>query len=263
MFTVDDRSLWENYLPNLYAAQSDEERFQVYGDYITSLGFSAAAYTFTPRLQLEAMSFLPLVFLYTNQYPLEFIKEYQQERYDNIDFTIRKSLKEGETKPMDWREHELLGLVSKEETFLIHLAKEKYGIKNGISIPAMLNEKGAAGFAIISFQDDEIFNNIKKANLPKLIAASRAFHDSNFSDLKRFILPIYNSLSPREIQLLTYKTSGKPMKNIKDHLGDETEGAASNALHRLKRKLGNINNDRLIYLFTLLNSLDIPNIKSP
>ena len=249
-----NRTFLSNYISELYSVDTPEERFQVYEKYIRLMGFSGATYTFAPRMQWEALPDLPAIFLHTKDYPVGFLQDYEKERFDRKDFTVRKVL-DGDTAPMDWREHELQNSLTEDEIGLIHYAKEKYGIKNAISIPTLFDEKGAAGASVISFEEDAVFSELKQIHLDTLVRATRVFHDTNFSDLGKFVLPIYQSLSAREIDILYYKVSGKPMKNIEDDTGINSTVAAR-ALHDLKRKLGKVNNDKLIYLFVLLTSIN-------
>lgn len=252
-----DESFWREYVPALYSADSEEKRFQVYEKYILALGFSGATYTFTPRIQIEAMTNLPLIFLHTKDYPLEFLQEYKEKRFDleGYDFAINKSMQQGETGPMDWRQHEKTGELNEKELHLIKLAREKYNIKNALSIPTLMDERGAAGVSVISDKDDAEFESITQHGIEQLVAATRLFHDTNFTDLEQFILPVFESLKPREIAILYYKVSGKPMKTVKDATGI-SDIVAARTLHDLKQRLGKVNNDRLIYLFVLLTSIN-------
>lgn len=252
-----DKSFWGEYVPALYSAKSETERFQVYEKYILTLGFSGATYTFTPRIQIEAMTNLPLIFLHTQNYPLEFLQEYRENRFDleGYDFAINKSMQQGETGPMDWRQHEIAGGLNEKELYLIRLAREKYNIQNAISIPTLLDEKGAAGVSVISDAADKKFAEITNNGLEELVAATRLFHDTNFTDLRQFILPVFQGLKPREIAILYYKISGHPMKTVADATG-LSDKVAARTLHDLKHRLGRVNNDRLLYLFVLLTSIN-------
>ena len=119
----------------------------------------------------------------------------------------------------------------------------------------MLDEKGAAGVSVISDTDDSKFEKITQHSLESLVAATRLFHDTNFTDLRQFILPVFQSLKPREIAILYHKISGKPMKSVEDITGINDKVAAR-TLHDLKLRLGRVNNDRLLYLFALLTSIN-------
>lgn len=241
------------YILELYDAHTIEKRFFVYEKYLKRLGFSAAVYSFVPRIQWELMIENPYIFLHTSDFPMTFLAEYTEKRFDRKDFTVRQILEE-DLSIKDWREHELHGKLSQDEKGLIRYAREKYNIVNAVSIPMTLEEKGAAGASIISFKNDKEFKQLKAQNLETLIYMTRLFHDSNVSDLGKFSLPVFDSLSEPEIRVLNYKASGKPMQNIDDHAKIKA-GYARNVLTTLRRKLGHINNDRLMYLFGLLNAL--------
>ena len=234
-----------------------EELFQVYESFLINLGYDGATYTFASTIQTEVMKELPAIFLSTESYPMGFLSQYTEERLDQHDFTIRK-IKAGEMAPMDWREHELKGWVSKEEAEVIKLARGKYGIRNAISIPMMQEEKGAAGASIISYKEDISFNQLKEKSLGLLLVITRLFHERIFiqDDLNRkFVSPALDSLTAKELVILRYKASGKPMKNIEEHAGISMSYAA-NVLSNLKARLGGVNTVRLMYLLGLLNTFD-------
>ena len=250
-------TLLGQYLTELYAASTLEARFHVFGRYIQLLGFTGATYTFAPAIQIEALPQLPMIFLYTDSFPLDFLHEYNQERFDRRDFTIRKVLN-GETKPMDWREHELQGGLSAEEVGLIQLARERYGILNAISIPTMREEKGAAGMSIISAKEDEAFQQLKREKMETLLAMVRVFHETNFYDKhwpRQFIAPVFQSLTEHEKKILRYLASDKTMKRIKQDVGISSS-YAENILLALRKRLGIATTHRLMYLFGLLSDLD-------
>lgn len=250
------------YLTELYAVKSIEERFQIFGQYIQILGFTGATYTFAPTLQIEALPQLPAVFLYTDTFPIGFLQAYSQERFDRKDFTVRKVLN-GETKPMDWREHELQGVIHKEEAELIRLARERYGILNAISIPTMHENKGSAGVSVISTKQDEMFQQLKREQMGTLLCMVRLFHETNFYDKhwsRQFIAPVFASLTDREKKILHYLAEGNPMKRIGDDIGLD-KSASENTLSLLKKRLGIPTTNRLMYLFGLLSDLyDIPRV---
>ncbi|SKA67611.1 Autoinducer binding domain-containing protein [Thiothrix eikelboomii] len=255
----------DHYLSELGAAASLEARFQLYGEYIKQLGFDGATYIFAPRIQYEIMPHLPGIFLYTESYPLDFLDHYRRDRLDRQDFTIRKVLN-GETASMDWREHELSGELSAAEVSLIQLARENYGIRNAISIPTMLDARGAAGVSIISSKADGDFQQLKQEKMTRLVGITRLFHASNSLDSDwslHFTLSVFKSLSATEMSILNYKATGKPLKNINDYL-DVKYSYATNVVSTLLKKLGNTNSDQLMYLFGLLNSLNnLPPKKPP
>lgn len=253
---MDNFDWVDRYASELDAAASLDSRFRLYGEYVKQLGFDGATYIFAPRIQYEIMPHLPGIFLYTESYPIGFLEHYQRERLDQQDFTIRKVLN-GETAPMDWREHELSGKLSTVEVNLIQLAREAYGIRNAISIPTMLDARGAAGVSVISSKEDDAFQQLKQDKMVRLVGITRLFHASNSLDSEwslHFTLPVFKSLSVTEMHVLNYKASGKPLKNINDYL-DVKYSYATNIVSTLLTKLGNTNSDQLMYLFGLLNAL--------
>jgi hypothetical protein len=249
-------SLLGSYIAELYAAETLETRFQVYEKYLKQLGFDGATYLFAARAQWEAFTSIPAVFLHTTAYPTQFLEHYNTERLDQCDFTIRKVL-EGDTRPKDWREHEQQAQLSAKEHHVIQLAREDYGIMNAISIPTMLDERGAAGASIISTEKDYAFQTLKHERLETLRYCTKLFHDINFADSslpQKFVLPLVTSLKPKEITIIRYLASGAPFKNIEDTTGI-TYSYATNVLEKLRHRLGGITKDKLLYLIGLLNIL--------
>ena len=244
------------YIADLYAANTLEMRFKVYVKYVTELGFDGASYTFAPRAHWEVFAQMPFIFLYSESYPKDFLEHYTEKRLDRKDFTIRRVLT-GEQNPMDWREYEQKQLISKDEASVIELAREDYGIVNAISIPTMTHEMGAAGASVISCEKDSQFGLLKQQKLDTLIHLTRLFHDLNFANFNlpdKFILPLFETLKPKEIVILQYLATGKPMKNIQDYTGI-SHSYATNVLAELRLRLGGINNDKLMYLFGLMKAL--------
>lgn len=245
-----------DFVNELYAVGAFEERFKIYEKYIHRLGFDGATYTYMPRIQLETTISIPPVFIHTAVYPVDFLDHYVGAHLNEHDFTLRK-LRNNEAVPMDWREHELQGLVSAEETKVIVLAREDYGITNALSIPTMYFT-GGAGASIISSENDDTFRQLKQENMDTLVYCTQLFHDINFSNGNlphQFILPFMESLKPKEVVILRYLASGKHFKNIEDTTGI-TYRYASNVLNELRARLGGITKDKLIYLVGVLNILD-------
>jgi len=232
-----------------------EQHFSVYEKFLRQLGYDGATYSFAPTIQIEIMTNLPAFFLSTSAYPIAFIEQYTAERLDQKDFTVRKILA-GEMTPMDWREHEVNGWISETEAYVIKLARDKYGIKNGISIPMINEEKGLAGASVISYENDDAFKELKEQTLDSLVSITRLFHARIFSEedlTHKFILPILENLTEKEIIILSYKASGKLMVNIEEETGISSSFAA-NLLSNLRKRLGGVNTDRLMYLLGLLNT---------
>ena len=251
-----DHFLLGRYIADLYAASTLESRFKVYEKYVAELGFEGVSYTFAPRAYWEVFAQMPYIFLCSTTYPKDFLTHYTEQRLDRTDFAIRKVL-EGDLSPLDWREHELQRIVTSAEAKVIELAREDYGIVNAITIPTMMHEMGAAGASVISSEKDSTFGLLKQQKLDTLIHLTRLFHDLNFANFNlpdKFILPLFETLKPKEIVILQYLATGKPMKNIQDYTGI-SHSYATNVLAELRLRLGGINNDKLMYLFGLMKAL--------
>ncbi len=255
---IVDSEIIRKYITELCFTNTLEEHFEVFEKFIRLLGYDGGTYTYVPQLQIEAMKELPAVFLSTEGYPMAFLEQYTAERLDQNDFTIRK-IQEGKLEPMDWRYHELHDDLSRKELGVLRLAREKYGIKNGISIPLMLEAKGGAGVSLISYAEDAAFQPLKDKTLDTLVSMSRLLHEkiANNEDLShKFIFPVLESLTNTEITILTYKASGQAMKSLEESTGISSSYAA-NVLGGLRKRMGGLSTDRLMYLLGLLNAFNV------
>jgi DNA-binding CsgD family transcriptional regulator len=256
---LNQSNLLADYTHELYAVSSLEERFKIYEKYIQQLGFEGATYTFIPKIQLESTIPVHPFFEHTDSFSIDFLDHYTSEQLDQHDFTIRKT-NNNELSPMDWRQHELRGLVSDNERGVIQLAREDYGINNALTIPTLGNEMGIAGATVISSEKDASFKKLKQERMEALVCYTRLFHDTSFSGSKmplKFIEPFIESLKPTEIEILHCLASGIQFKNIEYHMDISSYKYASNILNNLRKRLGGITRDRLMYL---VGSLDINNL---
>lgn len=250
-----DYALLGQLFDDLRSVSTLTERFSYYTRCVDALGFDGVTYTYVPNVSLSTLAHFPPVFLRTDDYPIGFLEHYAAERLDQYDFTIRK-VKSNDLSPMDWREHELSGLVSEKESAVIALAREDYGIRNALSIPTMLWTAGGSGVSVISHERDEVFAKLKRERLETLVRCSQAFHDVSFSsaELPRvFIRPFRDSLKPKELQILNHLANGKHLKTIGQGISYQY---AARVLDELRARMGGITKDRLMYLVGQLNLLD-------
>lgn len=255
-----DSAFLGDFVQALYAAKSFEQRFKVYEQYIQKLGFEGGTYTYIPRIRLEAELCTELVFAHTDGYPSTFLDHYQGDRLDADDFTLRKAQGwkvSDELLTMDWRAYEMQGLVNRNEQRLIMLARDEYNIKNALSMHTM-HIGGLSGSSIISSENDTTFELLKQDKMDTLYHCARLFHDINATSSNvsnRFVLPILASLTPTELFILRYLSSGKALKNI-NYESNVSYKYAANKLGDIRKRLGVKTQDRLMYLVGLLNFLD-------
>jgi DNA-binding CsgD family transcriptional regulator len=240
----------------LLSTSSFQERLNRYVNFIETLGFEGrVVYTYLPLFSMESDGKLfPATpeFIYTPDYPLDFLQHYVAEGLDRYDISIKK-IKNNDFSLTNYGEHaEKIGLKP-DENYFDKLATQLYGCVNALNIPAA----GAAGISainIISREQPDIFNHLMRERSELLLQITRVFHSLVLSDHQtctRFTFPFLPSLNGTEITILRYAASGKPLKNIQDHTGISYR-YASNVLDKLRDKLGGISRDRLLYLVGFL-----------
>lgn len=238
----------------LCAAASFGERFAIYTKYMQLLNFEGSAYSYAPLIQYEPDSFTirPETVL-TDNYPCSLIEEYFATGMDQYDVSIKK-VKSGDFSVTDYEDHKLTHGFSPGAKQLESLVKDEYGLLNSMNIPAA----SASAISVVSVFTSErcdSFKVLRQENLNSLIQITQVFHAMTLADAgsyQRFVSPFLGSLKPNERKILTYLSSGKPFKNIKDDTGISYR-YASNILDALRARLGGINRDRLLYLSGLLN----------
>ncbi|WP_020560586.1 autoinducer binding domain-containing protein [Thiofilum flexile] len=251
-----DTALLGRCVSDLMSVNSLQQRFDVYVNYVHELNFEGASYSLYSHLHRECFADIPLTFIHSSDFPESFIEHYTAERFDQQDFTIRYNVS-GQRAPMDWHECIRAGRVTAEETHVLEVARYDYGMRNGITIPTLNLPIGIAGASIISSETDSRFQALKAENLETLTQLTRVFHDiayANYQYRDIFVSPILTEFTPKELKVLRYMASGKPMKAI----GSEgiSFSYAMNLLSDMRTRLGGINNDRLMYLFGLTQLLN-------
>lgn len=258
--SVDFRLLGE-FAAELYSTDSFEKRFTIYDKYLKKLGFQGASYTFIPRVTVEGdLKTIP-AFSCSDTFSPEFLDHYTSGRLDQNDFTIRRSFELMETNQLpiwDWQEvlngetQEVL-LSSEEE--VIRLAKADYEINNALSIPTMNDSLGLAGFSIISRDDDQQFQLLKKEKLETLKIMSRQFHDACLSSQNlppTFIKSFLEKLTPLEADLLRHLARDLNLQRYEK----VSYKRAGNVLSELRQRLGIRSQHRLMYLAGVFRLLD-------
>lgn len=158
---------------------------------------------------------------------------------------------------MDWREHELGGLVTCDENRVIQTAREEYGIRNALTIPTLCPESGIGGMSVISAEKDVGFQKLKQENLETLLRCTQLFHDISFHNTKTsamFVQPFLKTLKPKEIQILRHLALGYSLKQIDRGISYRY---AANMLDELRARMGGITKDKLMYLIGQLHLLDL------
>lgn len=250
-------ALLGHFVDDLYRVETVHERFRVYETYITSLGFDGATYTFFPSVLWQLNNTFPPIFLHTQEYPTSFLNHYAEAKFHEQDFTIRLGHSAQVPIIMDWREHELKGLVTHAENRVIQVAREEYGIRNAFTIPTLRPESGIGGMSVISAEKDSTFQKLKQENFETLLRCTQLFHDISFHNAKTsamFVQPFLQTLKPKEILILKHLALGYPLKKIDKGISYRY---ATNMLDELRARMGGITKDKLMYIIGQLHLLDL------
>lgn len=249
-------TLLGDFLEELCAATDFTERFDVYARYITALGFDGASFTYVPSLFVSNHIHVSPIFHVTEHYPQAFIEQYNNEHWEQYDFTITE-LNKNNFAIKDWQQayaSQALTAAAKQQLLI---AKTDYDIKNALTIP-LKNFAGVSGTSIISHEKNRSFNKLKKEHLETLRILTRVFSESNFADsaiATYFVAPYLSVLKKKELAVLQYIAAGKALKNIETELGI-TKRYASNLLDLVRERLGGISRDQLMCLFGEYRILD-------
>jgi len=254
-----NKQLLGDFTADIYTQNSLSSRFSIFEKYVQILGFEGVSYTFMPEFSLKKDIQRAPVFMSSKLFPCSFIEQYTHDRMDQNDFTVRR-IKTKQLAPMDWQEFKYSDELSHAEKTIISIAKYDHNVKNALSIPTMSEDRGIAGASIVSTAKNAEFNQLKKENLETLSICTQLFHDAtvNMSEASLadiFVIPLLIEMKPKEITILRYFASGKPLKNIYDTTGI-SYSYASNLLAELRQRLGGISNEKLMYIIGLFNLLD-------
>jgi len=254
-----NKQLLGEFFYDIYSTDDLEERFKIYEKYVQTLGFDGVSYTFIPEFCLEKNSKQAPTFIFSELFPESFIEQYSYDRFDKNDFTVKR-IKAKKLEPMDWKIFKHSDELSLEEKNVIVVADNDHEIKNAISVPTMSNDKGIAGASFVSTANSADFQQLKNERLEMLQLFTKLFHDSTVNHsvpslISTFVMPTFLSLNQKEIAVLRYLASGKYLKNIK-YSTDISYSYASNLLSSLRKKLGGISNEKMMYLIGLFNMMD-------
>lgn len=254
MDITDDLSL---YIRDMYSQQSFEATFDIYDRKVQELGFQGALYAYIPTLYLdEDLPIQPGLHV-SKSYNHAFLKHYDEAEFGKNDFII-KEIKNGRETPMDWWKEHKKGVLTQPEQEVIIVAKEDYGISNGLSIPVMNETRGIAGASVISDESQRLYSILRDEKLYQLKMYTHLFHAHVMNCSQKnavFIEPILATLTNTEKRLLPFIISGQPMKSIniqpqiKHRYGEK-------CVNSIRRKFGNITKGKLIYYIGVMHLLD-------
>lgn len=239
-------------------ASSLDQAFAVYEQQVQDLGFEGALYAYIPRLHLEAQLNAAPVFKVSASRNPAFMEHYQQAGLEKDDFTLR-GIMQGRTDPIDWWGEERSGILTPAERNLIVMARDDYGIRNGVTVCTLNGEQGVAGASVISSEPDRLYDKLKQENFTAFTLCTGVFHAHVMDRIylhQFFLEPMLGLLTDKEKKLLAFIVMGKPMKQVSDYLPNVTPKYAERLVEGIRKKFGGINKNRLIYYAGLLHLLD-------
>lgn len=254
-----NKDLIANFAIDFYAAESFNEAFEVYFQLVVESGFDGVLYSFVPHIPTTSIFSIPPIFQSSETYSQDYLAYYIQNQVDKID-PILKLIKEGETEIIDWWESAEKRNFTEKEKEVLRIAREEFGIINGITIPTLSEQRGIAGASIITSKIGDEYRKLKSENITTLVLCTEMFHDFTLSrplSSNSFTLPFFPSLTEKEILVLRFQLTGKPMKLIEDSTGIPTQ-YAEKLLANIRKKFGNISNNELIHQASAFNILKDP-----
>lgn len=241
----------------LCAAVDFDECFSVLTRSVQKIGFDGVLYTSIP-LSLSPGSNRQPIFKVSDAYSASFLTHYTQANFLANDFAI-DWIARGRTDIIDWWGEARKKLINPAEQNVILVAREDYGIRNGLTIPTLSSTSEISGVSVVSFESQQTYDRLVAENVLNLECIAKLFHSRVHTDLacrQVFIAPSLSALSAKERDVLTFIATGLPLKMIGDHYSI-TSGYAKNIVANLCQKLGADNANQLRYLIGRYRLVDL------
>lgn len=260
---VDHASILSDFSQRLYDSDDIDTLFSTLEWAVKQLGFEHVSYSYIPDMLNRLLGNLSPVFKLSNQYPIDFIDEYEACRFGQHDFTIKK-ITEGEQAPLPW--WQMAGQLNRKEKHIIEVARHDYGLRQGITIPVYSDGRTIAGVSIKSSESDRLFDLLYDEHIEKLTLISRMFSDRILQSPRNrsiFYKPFINSMSTTEQAVLTLLAEGHHLKTIATQLQLDYKYISNTVMASLRKKFGNVTRDQLMYLAGRMEFADLMEIALP
>lgn len=238
----------------LYTANNYDNAFDAYYQLVRKTGFDAVCYSYMPQMMTASQLSLSPIIKNAGELYETFLQDYLEKGLLSTDPIIRL-VKNGKTETLDWWEEAKKGDFTESEYAQLESMKTQYGIPNGITIPTMTGQRGIAGGSVITTLKGSAYEALKNKHLSTLEIATKMFHDFTLShpqSLNTFVLPLFPKLTIKEIQVIQYLLTGKPMKGIKE-VTDIPPKYAEKLLINIRKKFGNISTNELIHQISVFD----------
>lgn len=238
----------------LDAAKNMEEMFRALECAANSLGFEGVSFTYIPPVILHNLESTSPVFIKSTSFSDGFISHYDEESLGEHDFVIKRVL-ESDFQPVHWWQEVERRRLTREEKYVVDVARQDYEIENAISIPTYKRDDGVAGITVTSNERKYYFDKLFDERIDVLKRLSRLFSDRmilNPQYQANFLKPFLANLSYTEKQVIILLGNGEPLKKAAKKL-NISYGYACNVMEKLKAKFGNVTREQLFYLAGVMN----------
>jgi hypothetical protein len=228
-----------------------DSAFQQLTEEVIELGYDGVLYSFYPKPLYVAKDIQPM--LHFSDAFAPFVEHYINNDFGNRDFVLRLAMR-GRRKPIDWWHEINAGNVYPEEVGVTEIARELFGIQQGLSIPVLSGIYAIAGISVVSKnKDSEYFATLKGETAKDLEILAKEYHAKVLlmkEELQFFIRPLLENLDVTRKEVLKHLILGKPLKSIG---GDISEKYAEQVLMKIRRDFGGISRNELLYILGMMN----------
>lgn len=243
------------YCDALYSSTDLETMFTALEKAVQAMGFDNISYTFVPGALGQSLSGLSPIFKLSKSYNTKFIQHYSAANFGRDDFTIKR-ITGGDLTPMSWWREAENKRLTKSELEVIAVARQEYGIHQGISVPTFSDGYNIAGVSVTREEIDWGFDRLCKERGDYLRKIALMFSDRVLclSEARAvFTAPILQMLSTTEKQVLCELARGRNLKAISRELKLDYKYVANSVIKSLRKKFGNVTRDTLMYEAGILN----------
>jgi len=221
----------ENYIERTQACESEEQLFRQFDIFVGRYGVDVSSY----HVIAENLRALPVeTGLVRQTFPNDWVKQYIEQRYAEIDPVIEQSRREA--RPFHWFDvDKKLNLNDQQKQFLTEL--KDAGLTDGIAVP-VFGPMGTIAYFGLGAVNDTL--ELSEEEMLELQFACLQTHNRYFDLAHIDDEPPRKRLSPREKEVLSLVAAGLSNNFIAERL-NISENTVDTMLRRVFSKLG-VNN---------------------
>ena len=261
----EDSTGFSDFVQDLYSSENFQGAFKIFEKRVQRLGYESTLYTYIPKVLIETDFIVKPVYQVSDDYSPDFIKHYEDARFDKTDPLIR-AVVAGVEHPIDW-----WGDVCKTFTHGERDSREvietsrQYGIKSGVTIPLLSGKSGIAGASFINTESGSL-QGVANPHLEELVLSTQLFHglvQSNACYKGEFVKTLLDAMSQTEKRFLAGLARGQAPSEIAYEL-NTTERYLEQVMLKIRRKFSGvgptdtpkINRNQLLYYAGLVDILE-------